>query len=358
MFKQKDSSRKETMKHLFQITLLLWLSCLFVLPIYAQTKQGTVERIKVHGTSLEGNLSGDSPDRDVSVYLPPTYQSEANRRYPVIYMLHGFTDSDSQWFGFEEHWINLPEILDQALAEENSREVIVVMPNAYTRFQGSMYSTSATIGDWETFIAKELVAYIDSHYRTLPQADSRGLAGHSMGGYGTMRIGMQYPDVFSSIYLLSPCCMSPRTGGNTDAQRQAEAVSNVEQIDEQSFFVLATLASAAAWAPNPTKPPFYMDLPTKDGEVIPEVANKMAANATLVVVDQHIPHIKRLKAIAFDVGNEDRGIAAASKELDQVLSNYSIEHTFEVYEGDHVNRIAERIRTKMLPFFSAHLSFE
>jgi enterochelin esterase-like enzyme len=273
-------------------------------------------------------------------------------------MLHGFTDSDRQWFGFEEHWINLPRILDQALTEENAREVIVVMPNAYTRFQGSMYSTSATIGDWETFIAKELVAYIDSHYRTLPQADSRGLAGHSMGGYGTMRIGMQYPDVFSSIYLLSPCCMSPRTGGNTDAQRQAEAVSNVEQIDEQSFFVLATLASAAAWAPNPTKPPFYMDLPIQDGEVIPEVANKMAANATLVVVDQHIPHIKRLKAIAFDVGTEDRGIAAASKELDQVLNNYGIAHTFEVYEGDHVNRIAERIRTKMLPFFSAHLSFE
>lgn len=346
------------MKYHFQIFLLIGASLLFVLPTDAQTKQGTVERIKVHGTSLEGNLSGDSPDREVSVYLPPTYQSNENRRYPVVYMLHGFTDSDSKWFGFEDHWINLPEVLDQGFAEDQTEEVIVVMPNAYTRFKGSMYSTSVTVGDWETFIAQELVAYIDTHYRTLAEAGSRGLAGHSMGGYGTIRIGMQYPDVFSSLYLLSPCCMSPRSGGNTDALRQAEEVRTVEEINEQSFFVLATLASAAAWAPNPTHPPFYMDLPTNEGEIIPEVANKFAANATLVVIDQHIPNLKRLKGIAFDAGTEDRGIAAASKELDQVLNNYDIAHTFEVYEGDHINRIAERILTKMLPFFSEHLAFE
>jgi S-formylglutathione hydrolase FrmB len=74
------------------------------------------------------------------------------------------------------------------------------MPNAYTRYQGSMYSSSLTTGDWENFIARELVAYIDSHYRTIPNRMSRGLAGHSMGGYGTRRIGMKHPDVFSSIY--------------------------------------------------------------------------------------------------------------------------------------------------------------
>lgn len=346
------------MKHLRFTFFFIGLSFSVVFITYAQTNQGKTERIKVHGAALEGNLSNDSPDRDVSVYLPPSYQTEPNRHYPVIYMLHGFTDSDSQWFGFEEHWINLPQILDQSLAEENSREMIVVMPNAYNRFKGSFYSSSITVGDWETFIAEELVAYIDNHYRTLPQADSRGLAGHSMGGYGSIRLGMQYPDVFSSIYLLSPCCMSPSTSGNTEAMQQAEAVSTVEEIDKQSFFVLATLATAAAWAPNPTNPPFYMDLPTKNGKVIPEITNKLTANATLAVIDQHIPALKSLEAIAFDVGNDDRGIAAASKELDKVLNNYGITHSFEVYEGNHVNRIATRILTKMLPFFTEHLDFE
>src|SRR5437868_1025192 len=71
--------------------------------------------------------------------------------------------------------------------------MIVVMPNAYTRYQGSMHSSSVVTGDWEAYIAKGLVAYIESHYRTLPNLASRGLAGHSMGGYGIMRIGMKYP---------------------------------------------------------------------------------------------------------------------------------------------------------------------
>src|SRR5699024_4087123 len=98
-------------------------------------------------------------------------------------------------------------VIEQSLEEGLSEEMIIVMPNAYNSFKGSMYASSATIGDWETFIAKELVAYIDSNYRTLPYVKSRGLAGHSMGGYGTIRLGMKYPEVFSSIYMLSPCCM-------------------------------------------------------------------------------------------------------------------------------------------------------
>jgi|SRR5450755_1025939 len=174
-------------------------------------RHGTTERIKVHGRSLEGNLEGDSPDRDVSIYLPPTYTDHPNRRYPVLYMLHGFTDTDAKWFGLDAHsWMMpLPAIIDKALEEGATREMIVVMPNAYTRYKGSMYSNSITTGDWERFIAGDLVERIDSHYRTIAGAASRGLAGHSMGGYGAIRIGMKYPDVFSSIYLMSPCCMTP-----------------------------------------------------------------------------------------------------------------------------------------------------
>ena len=78
---------------------------------------GAVERIKVHSRSLEGNLESDSPDRDVSIYLPPSYKSDQARRYPVVYMLHGFTDSDDKWFGLTKHWINLPQVLDKAFSK-------------------------------------------------------------------------------------------------------------------------------------------------------------------------------------------------------------------------------------------------
>ena len=101
-----------------------------------------MERIKVHGKALEGNLEGDSPDRDVSIYLPPSYATEQSRRYPVIYLLHGYTDNDDLWFGSKPHFINVPTVTDKALAS-GAREMIIVMPNAYTAYQGSMYSSSA-----------------------------------------------------------------------------------------------------------------------------------------------------------------------------------------------------------------------
>jgi enterochelin esterase-like enzyme len=330
-----------------------------------QTKQGTVERIKVHGKSLEGNLDGDSPDRDVSIYLPPGYKTEKSRRYPVVYMLHGFTDDDARWFGVGgvKHWINLPDVINKAIADGKTREMIVVMPNAFTRFKGSMYSNSVTVGDWETFITKELVGYIDSHYRTLAQRESRGLAGHSMGGYGTMRLGMKSPDVFSSIYALSPCCMEPRLAGPAtpamkDMMKKVEAIKTDDEVKSQSFFALAMLASAAAWSPNPNNPPFYIDLPLRDGEPVPEVLVRQSANATLVMIHQYIPNLKRLKFIGLDAGTKDMGISATTKELDKVLTNYGVAHFYESYDGDHLNRIAERLQTKTLPFFSEHLSFE
>src|SRR5688500_15623190 len=225
------------MKTLFCSLLVIFITSSLYGQFHASLK-GSVERIKVHGKLLEGNLSGDSPDRDVSVYLPPGYKKNAKKRYPVIYFLHGFTDDDAKWYGFQKHWINLPAIADSVFTAAGTKEMIIVTPNAYTRFQGSMYSNSVTTGNWEDYIAKELVAYIDAHYRTLPDAKSRGLAGHSMGGYGTMRIGQKYPDVFSSIYLLSPCCMTPGFNIPTDPAAIAamEKVKTPSDVEKADFF--------------------------------------------------------------------------------------------------------------------------
>ncbi|MBO0721991.1 MAG: esterase [Blastocatellia bacterium] len=350
-------------------SLLLLVTGRLLLTATAQTaqtneaKRGAVEMIKVHGKSLEGNLDGDSPDRDVSIYLPYSYKSEKNRRYPVIYMLHGFTDDNAKWFGAVKHWINLPEVLDKTFAGGETREMIVVMPNAFTRFKGSMYSNSVTVGDWETFVTRELVAQIDSQYRTIPQAASRGLAGHSMGGYGALRLSMKSEGVFSSIYALSPCCMdtglgNPPNEAMKEMLKKLEAVRTDEEVKAQSFLGLAIFASAAAWTPNPKNPPFFIDLPFRGGEIQPEILARQQANATLVMIHQYIPALKRLKAIGFDAGTKDAGIYPATQRLDKVMTEYSIAHFYETYDGDHLNRIAERIQTKTMPFFSNNLSFE
>src|SRR5438067_1181965 len=107
-------------------------------------KQGSFEKIKVHGKSLEGNLEGDSPDRDVFVYLPASYKAGANRRYPVVYFLHGYAAHA------ETYWNSLSVA---AAADAAGTEALIVLPDAFTIYDGSMFSNSPTTGDWETFIA-------------------------------------------------------------------------------------------------------------------------------------------------------------------------------------------------------------
>ena len=339
--------------------LALFLAFLVSGPmLLAQTdtaaRHGRVERIKVHGKALEANLEGDSPDRDVSIYLPPSYATDWNRRYPVIYLLHGYTDRDDQWFE-KPHFINIPTVADKAFASGSTREMIIVMPNAYTAYQGSMYSSSPTTGDWEGYVARDLVAYIDRNYRTIPEAASRGLAGHSMGGYGTVRIGMKNPDVFSSLYILSPCCMAANI--SPKESQKAEAIRSAAELANADFGTKAQLASAAAWSPNPKNPPLFLDLPYKNGELQPDVVAKWAANAPLAMIDQYIGNIRRLHAIAMDAGDKDLQIAGTVRTLDKILNAYAIPHSFEIYSGNHVSGIADRVETKTLPFFSKNLSF-
>jgi len=326
---------------------------------YSQAAKGTVVHIKLHGKSLEGNLDGDSTDRSLSVYLPASYKTSLKRHYPVVYFLHGFTDNDSKWYGLTKHWINLPAILDSVFASGRVKEMIFVTADADTRFRGSMYSNSITSGNWEDFVSKEMVAYMDNHYRTIPKASSRGLAGHSMGGYGTMRIGERHPDVFSSIYMLSPASLEPYMADFAPAQMsRLESIKTIADFNKTDFFTKYTIASLAAWAPDLANPPFYLDLPFKDGKMLPAIQAKIIANAPLATLDQYINNLKQLHAIGFDAGDKDiPGIASSIKVLDTELTKYGIKHAFDIYPGTHTSNIGRRINQKVLAFFSDNLVF-
>jgi S-formylglutathione hydrolase FrmB len=317
-------------------------------------KPVTVERIKIHGTALEGNLEGDAVDREVFVFLPPSYAQERSRQYPVLYALHGYSIGAEQW----THEIHVPQTIEAAFAH-GAKEMIVVLPDSKTVHNGSMYSSSVTTGDFEQFIAHDLVAYIDSHYRTLPDRDSRGLVGHSMGGYGTTRIGMKHPDVFGSLYIMSPCCLAPRQAGiaNSEIDKALEAVKTPEDSAKLQFFARAQLASAAAWSPDPKNPRLYLDLPTKNGEAQAEVLAKWTANAPLAFIDQYIGNLRRYRAIAIDVGDQDR-LRVDTEKLHDRLDKYGIANTFEVYSGTHTSRVADRFQNHVMPFFSKNLCFQ
>jgi S-formylglutathione hydrolase FrmB len=318
--------------------------------------KGKLERIKVHGGSLEGNLLGESAEPEVSIYLPPSYATDTNRRYPVVYMLHGYTGTDLGYFGSTGRQAHV--IAERVFASGAAKEMILVMPNCMNAYGGCMYSNSVTAGDWEGYVAGDLVAYMDKNYRTIASREGRGLAGHSMGGYGTIRIAMKRPDVFNAIYALSSCCLNegtvrpPRGGGPSPA----ESIKTVQEA-RGNRGAQGTLARAAAWAPNPANPPLYLDLPTKNGEVQPQVAVKWAANSPVAMLDQYVPNLKKLEAIALDIGLQDN-LITSNKVFVEAMTRFGVAHTFETYEGDHGNRIPQRLEEKVLPFFSQHLSFD
>lgn len=322
----------------------------------AGAENGRYERIVVAGPSLSGNLSGDAADREVSVYLPASYATQTKRRYPVLYLLHGFTDNDSQWFGrAAKHFVHVPQAVDAAVAA-GVPEFIVVMPNAFNRFQGSMYSNSVVNGDWETFISRDLVKAVDAKYRTLARPESRGLAGHSMGGYGTLRIGMRQPGVFAALYAMSACCLGPQIQPDPRMFEGAAKVTSADQIAGADFFTKAMLASAAAWSPNPRKPPLFIDLPLADGKLLPGILAEWTANAPLSMVHQHVTALKGYRALAIDSGDQDGFIAPTVVQMHELLEEYGIAHGFEIYPGDHLNRIHERLISKVLPFFGRELA--
>lgn len=316
----------------------------------SETKKGTVEKIKVHGKSLEGNLEGDSADRDVFVYLPPSYATDPERRYPVVYFLHGYGAHAERYWDL----MTVPATADKNMGDGAVREFILVHPDAYTLYDGSMYSNSPTTGDWEAYITRDLVAYIDSHYRTIADRDSRGLGGHSMGGYGTLRIGMKHPEVYSAIYAMSSCCLMNNPGARRAAPARQEATNGNRA--GRGVFANVVSAEAAAWSPDPQNPPKFFDLPVENDVVKPEIAAKWIANSPLAMVDQYVPNLKKYRAIMMDVGLQD-GLAASNEEMDKSLTRLGISHRFETYEGNHMNRVKERFETKVLPFFSQTLTF-
>jgi len=320
-------------------------------PMAAAAEAGsvTIDRIKVHGPALEGNLEGERADREVVVYLPPGYAANPTRRYPVVYALHGYGLTVDGFAGL----LQAPQTLDAAFAA-GAPGVIVVLPDTQTLHNGSMYSSSVTIGDWEGFITRDLVAYVDAHYRTLPDRLSRGLAGHSMGGYGATRLGMKHPETFGALYIMSPCCLSAREAPPAPAAAIVEGVKTPQEATRLDFLPRATFAVAAAWSPNPKKPPFYADLPTSNGVVDPSVLARWAANAPLSMLDQYVFNLRRYRAIAIDVGDRD-GLRVDAAELHERMAASGVANTFEIYGGDHGSEVARRFQNNVLPFFGRAL---
>jgi enterochelin esterase-like enzyme len=301
----------------------------------------------MHSPAIEGNVEGNSADRAVLVVTPPGYDENPDKRYPVVYFLHGYWATPQAYQDMAK--------FDEAVqgAAEDGNEVILVMPDGHSKLRGGFYSNSPTVGNYQDFVGVDLVQWVDANYRTIASREGRGLSGHSMGGYGTLRIGMTYPETFDSLFAMSSCCLAPMSMTAENAAR-IEAM-NDEDAAKADFGGLASVSTLATWSPDPDNPPLYVDTGlTEDGKIDPLVNARLAANALLAWVPSHLPALNSFDAIALDIGDKDF-LLEQNRQLHAELTRYGVEHSWTNYDGDHGNRIAARIRTELLPFFAKQL---
>jgi hypothetical protein len=167
---------------------------------------------------------------------------------------------------------------------------------------------------------------------------------------------MKRPDAFAAIYALSACCAMDQ-GEASETMTTAATYTTREQVAALRYPNKGTLARAAAWSPNPARPPLFLDLPVTDGVARPEIQAKWRANSIIPMLEQHVADLRRYAAIRFDVGTSD-GLLETNRQIDAAMTKAGIRHTFDTYEGDHNGKIAERIETRVLPFFSQTLAFK
>ena len=338
-----------------KLNLLIILN--FSLITWATAQTGKVVSFTLNSKALQ-NTGGEDPNRKVSVYLPPNYEA-TTQRFPVIYYLHGFMGKDNIF-------PQMQKILDEGIARQKIKPFIFVQADQYTLFEGSFYSNSSLTGNWDEFESKELVEFMDNNYRTLANRESRGIAGHSMGGYGAFKIGMLHPEVFSSIYALSPglLAMVKEFGPNNTSFKEVQNVKTVEDL-KKTYYPKVLVAVGRAWSPNPNKPPFFCDFPfSYEGDkmiVNQSILEKWEANMPVYMVDKYADNLRKIIAIKLDWGrNDSPRFPVQIGMLSQRLENLGINHFSEEYIGDHGNKIWTidgRVLNDLLPFFNDYLKF-
>ncbi len=328
--------------------------------VYGQ--DGRVMHLTIHAASIEKNLVEESADLSLDIYLPPAYEKNSKKRYPVLYWLHGYsgwknTTGKTDW-GHQGAVITINKLIESGAVEP----MIIVMPDGSNRFGGSFYINSYTTGNWEDFIAYELPKYIDANYRSIPKSESRGIAGHSMGGYGALKIAMKHPDIFSSVYGHCSCCLllSP-SDWDENAINEAMSIDTWDEMIKGSWWVKALHAFSAATSPNPNNPPFYSDLPYEfkgDSIIISDnIKAKWSSNIPSYMADQYISNLNLLRAIALDGGDADSW-TSGSQYFSDALTKIKVKNSLKIYEGGHNDMFDERFYNNILPFFSEMLTGE
>ena len=345
-----------------------------------------LRELTVDAPSLKQNVMGLSSRQPVLVYLPPSYGRPEQRRYPVLYFLPGYDDPVWIFTGGALQGFRLREAMDRLLSDGRIREMIVVLPSSATPLGGTFYSNSPVLGHWEDYISRELVEYVDSHFRTVRCPSGRAIAGTTAGGSGALIIAMRHPDVFGCVYALDPVLLRPgvldegglcspaevdRLLGLQEAWSllpdrrarlaltlylQARLGSSVESEHLQAFF----LAMGAALSPDPSRRGLPIRLPYRRtaGGLTPDPSACAAFESGLggwkEKVIRYGPNLRRLRLVALDYGTETgiRWLPEGCRYVSDVLASAGIPHRTLPHAGNQEDRFRERMEGFLLPLVS------
>ena len=180
----------------FLFTLLFFTSSIFA------QNMGKVSEGKIVKSTIMGK------DVKYSIYLPAGYET-SERSYPVVYLLHGYSDDDTGWLQFGE----INRLADKAIADGTIPPMIIVMPDGFVSFYMNSYDGKEK---YEDFFVKEFMPTIEKSYKIKAKKQYRGISGLSMGGYGSMNLALRNPDLFAAAAPLSGAFYDDNTIVNMD----------------------------------------------------------------------------------------------------------------------------------------------
>ncbi len=311
---------------------------------------GRIEVPLLRAACLRGNVLGDPTDREVLVYLPPSYDETKPKRYPVVLVLPPFGSNHRSLAGFRLWERNVFQLYEQLLLRGEAREAILVVPDATTRWGGSQFLDSPATGEYQTFVVDEVLPFVDHLFRTIPRREARAVVGRSSGGFGALRLGIDRPDAFAAIgshagdalfsASLRPdftrVAMTIERAGGLGAFADRMAQSGPSQSGEHE--AIALLAYAAAYAPVMDAPFPHAGLPfdLRTAVPIPEIWKRWRAHDPVELLERFPDALVRAELVYLDAGDRDEhGLHFGARRLATLLSERGARFHHEEFSGGH-----------------------
>lgn len=314
--------------------------------------EGRVVLTAFESDALRGNAARDPHVRKVPVYLPPSYDAEPARRYPVAFVLTGFTGRGRMLLNDHPWSPSLPDRMDALIAKGAAKEMILVMPDCFTRYGGSQYLNSSATGRYEDHMISELVPWVDRTFRTKAAPEHRGVMGKSSGGYGALVLGMRHPDVFGAIACHSGDVVFEYCyrGDVPKFVARVVAAGGIEkwlagfeaalQKKSEDFAALNMLGMSACYSPNPSAKPFGFDVPAdlETGAFREDVWARWLTHDPMVLLERHADALRSMKLLYLDCGTRDEFFLHLGARLfTRRLGELGVAHVYEEFDDGHMN---------------------